>query len=196
MFLRHERHPPGYRGAAVVALHGSWNRTKKDGYKVVTLHPAPDGTFEEREFLTGFLVDDIAIGRPAEVAEGPDGSIYVSDDFGSAVYQISYGNQDSLLVAASTEERSVGYNPATVSDEERVAALSTGSSLLAGEGCLVCHGETTRSDPAHVVLDDLRARYTVDELGEYLASPAAPMPPYDAPQAELRALASYLLETY
>ena len=196
VFLRHERHLPGYRGAAVVALHGSWNRTKKDGYKVVTLHPGPDGTFEEREFLTGFLVDDVAIGRPTEVAEGPDGSIYVSDDFGSAVYQIRYGNQDPVLFVASTEERSVGYNLATVSDEERVAALSMGSSLLASEGCLACHGEIAVGDQAQVVLDDLRARYTVDELGEYLLRPTAPMPPYDVPQAARRALAIYLLETY
>lgn len=91
VFLRHEAHPPEYRDAAVVALHGSWERSQKDGYKVVSLHFGPDGSIEERDLLTGFLANNQALGRPAEVAEGPDGSIYVSDDFASAVYRIRYG---------------------------------------------------------------------------------------------------------
>ena len=42
---------------------------------------ARDGTIEERDFLTGFEVDDDVIGRPVDVAEGPDGAFYVSDDY-------------------------------------------------------------------------------------------------------------------
>ena len=57
-FLRGEGVPTEYRGAAVVALHGSWNRTRKDGYKVVSLHWGADGRIEERDFLTGFLGSD------------------------------------------------------------------------------------------------------------------------------------------
>ena len=91
VFLRHDGHPLGYRDAAIVALHGSWARAEKDGYKVVSLHFGPDGSIEERDLLTGFLVGNRALGRPAGVAEGPDGSIYVSDDFASAVYRIRYG---------------------------------------------------------------------------------------------------------
>ena len=67
-FLRHDAHPLGYRDAAVVALHGSWNRTDKDGYEVVSLHFGADGTVDERAFLTGFLTDDVAVGRPTDVA--------------------------------------------------------------------------------------------------------------------------------
>ena len=74
------------------ALHGSWNRTRKDGYKVVSLHWGPDGRVTERDFLTGFLgpSDDDLIGRPVDVVEGSDGSVYVSDDYAGALYRITY----------------------------------------------------------------------------------------------------------
>ena len=88
-FLRAPDRPAGYERAAVVALHGSWNRTKPDGYKVVSLHWRDDGSIEERDFLTGFLTDDATIGRPAGVTEGPDGAVYVSDDYGGAIYRVS-----------------------------------------------------------------------------------------------------------
>ena len=196
VFLRHDHHPPDYREAAVVALHGSWNRSRKDGYKVVSLHFATDGSIEERDFLTGFLVDDVAIGRPAEVAEGPDGSIYVSDDFGSAVYRIRYGAQSGASITAPADARSVGYDPTAISAQEREAALAVGPAVLAGEGCPVCHVESPSADPTQFVLTDLRARYTIDELMEYLTIPRPPMPPYDAGVEQRRALAIYLLESY
>jgi glucose/arabinose dehydrogenase len=73
-----------------VALHGSWNRTEKDGYEVVSLHWGPDGSISEREFLTGFEVDEDVIGRPVDVAQGPDGAIYVSDDFAGVIYRVAF----------------------------------------------------------------------------------------------------------
>jgi len=90
VFLKGEGVPAAYRGAAIVALHGSWNRTKKDGYKVVSLHWRPDGRIDERDFLTGFLGsnDDDVFGRPVDVVEGPDGSVYVSDDFEGCLYRV------------------------------------------------------------------------------------------------------------
>jgi len=88
-FLRSPGRPPGYERAAVVALHGSWNRSVPDGYKVVSLHWAADGTIEERDFLTGFLGDSGVIGRPAGVAEGPDGAVYVADDYAGVVYRVA-----------------------------------------------------------------------------------------------------------
>jgi glucose/arabinose dehydrogenase len=90
-FLRSETLPSAYRGAALVALHGSWNRTKKDGYRVVSLHwpGAGDEAIESRAFMTGFEVDDDVIGRPVDVAEGPDGAIYVSDDYAGVIWRIT-----------------------------------------------------------------------------------------------------------
>ena len=57
--------PEEWRGAALVALHGSWNRTRKSGYKVVSLHWGADGTIAERDFLVGFEEDENVIGRPS-----------------------------------------------------------------------------------------------------------------------------------
>ncbi len=91
VFLKHSALPAEWRGAALVAQHGSWNRTSKSGYKVVSLHWADDGAIEERDFLVGFEQNENVIGRPVDVAEGADGTIYVSDDYASAVYWVKYG---------------------------------------------------------------------------------------------------------
>lgn len=93
-FLRHDSHPAEYRDAAIVALHGSWNRSTKDGYKVVSLHWGRDADtgeqhIEERDFMWGFLDRGNVIGRPAEIAEDAQGNIYISDDYAHAVYRVS-----------------------------------------------------------------------------------------------------------
>jgi glucose/arabinose dehydrogenase len=88
VFLRSDRQPESFRGRALVALHGSWNRTRKDGYKVVSLAWTGDGTIREEDFLTGFLAEEDVIGRPVDVAEADDGTIFVSDDYAGAVYRV------------------------------------------------------------------------------------------------------------
>jgi glucose/arabinose dehydrogenase len=88
-FVRVAKLPEGYERTALVALHGSWNRSTPDGYKVVALRWRDDSTIEESDFLTGFLNEDGIIGRPAFVTEGPDGAIYVSDDYAGVVYRVS-----------------------------------------------------------------------------------------------------------
>lgn len=87
-FLRSADLPPGFERTALVALHGSWNRSAPDGYKVVALQWQADGSIVERDFLTGFLGPDGIIGRPVWVTEGPDGAIYVSDDYAGVVYRV------------------------------------------------------------------------------------------------------------
>ncbi len=90
-FYRGAAFPERYRGQAFAALHGSWNRTRKSGYKVVLLEwPADGGPIAESDFLTGFEVDEDVIGRPVDVREGPDGALYVSDDFAGAIYRVHY----------------------------------------------------------------------------------------------------------
>ena len=88
-FVREARLPSGYERTALVALHGSWNRKTPDGYKVVALRWREDGSIEESDFLIGFLGTDGIIGRPAFVTEGPDGAIYVSDDYAGVIYRVS-----------------------------------------------------------------------------------------------------------
>lgn len=89
-FLRQSHWPSDYRNAALVALHGSWNRSRKQGYEVVSLHFQPDGTIAERPFATGFEKDEDVIGRPVDVAEGPDGAVYISDDYTGSIYRVVY----------------------------------------------------------------------------------------------------------
>ena len=88
-FYRGSEFPAPYRDAAFVALHGSWNRTRKSGYKVVALEFAPDGV-RERDFVTGFELDEDVIGRPVDVATAPDGALYVSDDYAGAIYRVAW----------------------------------------------------------------------------------------------------------
>jgi glucose/arabinose dehydrogenase len=95
-FYRGSAFPGRYRGQAFVALHGSWNRTTKSGYKVVLLEwPADGGAIVESDFLTGFEVDGNVIGQPVDVQDGPDGALYVSDDFGGAVYRVAYTGESA-----------------------------------------------------------------------------------------------------
>ncbi|MBW2279753.1 MAG: PQQ-dependent sugar dehydrogenase [Deltaproteobacteria bacterium] len=93
-FYRGEGFPARYRGAAFVAQHGSWNRSTKSGYRVVLLEWDDAGTILESDFAVGFEKDEQVIGRPVDVAEGPDGALYVSDDYTGAVYRIEYAGAD------------------------------------------------------------------------------------------------------
>jgi glucose/arabinose dehydrogenase len=86
-FLRHQS-ARFLAGSALVALHGSWNRDTKIGYGIVRLTFAEDGTIEEAPFVTGFEKDDDVIGRPVDVIEAPDGTLFVSDDYADVIYRI------------------------------------------------------------------------------------------------------------
>ena len=84
--------PAEYRGDIFVAMHGSWNRAKRTGYKVVRIkvnNGVAAGDYED--FLTGFVVDDKTVwGRPVGVAVAHDGSLLVSDDGGNMIWRVSY----------------------------------------------------------------------------------------------------------
>ncbi len=95
LFLRHAT-VPGLAGAALVAEHGSWNRSAKDGYQVVAL-TWRDGVIGEAPFLTGFLKDGDVSGRPVDIAEAPDGTIFISDDFGGVIWRVAPAAQKPAL---------------------------------------------------------------------------------------------------
>jgi glucose/arabinose dehydrogenase len=84
--------PADYRGDAFVALHGSWNRSKRTGYKIVRMRTkagVPTGAYED--FVTGFVVDDRGVwGRPVGVAEAHDGALLFTDDTGGTVWRVAY----------------------------------------------------------------------------------------------------------
>ncbi len=89
-FYRGRAFPARYRGAAFVAQHGSWNRTRKSGYRVVALEWQAGGAVRETDFVVGFELEEDVIGRPVDVLEGPEGALYITDDFAGAVYRVTY----------------------------------------------------------------------------------------------------------
>jgi hypothetical protein len=84
--------PPKYRGNAFASLHGSWNRSKRTGPKVITVPVQggiPNGDYED--FMTGFVVDDDAVwARPVGVAVAHDGALLVSEDGNGTVWRIAF----------------------------------------------------------------------------------------------------------
>ncbi len=86
--------PPGYRGQVFLAEHGSWNRSRKVGYRVVRVRLAGDRVAEQAVFAEGLLdpETDTAWGRPVDVQVMPDGALLVSDDLAGAIYRISWRN--------------------------------------------------------------------------------------------------------
>lgn len=91
-FYNGESFPVAYRKSAFVAAHGSWNRARRTGYKVVYV-PTVNGraTGEYVDFMTGFVTDDGDVwGRPVGVAVGRAGELYVTDDAGGCVWRVTY----------------------------------------------------------------------------------------------------------
>ncbi len=85
--------PAEYRNAMFVARKGSWNRTKKIGFDVLTVRADADGrNVTVTPFMTGFLdpASDTFSGRPAYLLQLADGSLLVSDEQLGAIYRISY----------------------------------------------------------------------------------------------------------
>jgi len=85
--------PAEYRGDAFVALHGSWNRSTRTGYKIARVrvdHGVPTGEYED--FLTGFVADDRSVwGRPVGVTVAHDGALLISEDGHGTVWRVAYG---------------------------------------------------------------------------------------------------------
>jgi len=84
--------PAEYRGNIFAAEHGSWNRSKRTGYKIIRVivkDGAPTGEYED--FATGFVVSDSEVwGRPVGVAVDKDGALLVSEDANGTIWRISY----------------------------------------------------------------------------------------------------------
>lgn len=91
-FYTADAFPEAYRGQAFVALHGSWNREQRTGYKVITI-PFKGGkaTGEYVDFMTGFVTKEGKVwGRPVGVTTAKDGALLVSDDEGNAIWRVAY----------------------------------------------------------------------------------------------------------
>ncbi len=87
--------PERYRNAVFIAEHGSWNRSRKNGYRVSVVRLQGNRAVSYEPFVSGWLTggranEERAWGRPADVLVMPDGSLLVSDDQAGAIYRVHY----------------------------------------------------------------------------------------------------------
>lgn len=90
-FYRGDMFPSSYKNDAFVAQHGSWNRSVPDGYRIMRIRFDDKGNAIGKDiFGSGWLQKGSSVGRPVDIAELPDGSLLVSDDYANVIYRISY----------------------------------------------------------------------------------------------------------
>jgi glucose/arabinose dehydrogenase len=92
-FLQNSKIPLPFRNAAVTALHGSWNRTRKTGYKVIIFPWLANGRpGQQADLVSGWLDDESqrAWGRPVDAVPDLDGNLLISDDASGTIYKLSF----------------------------------------------------------------------------------------------------------
>ncbi len=89
-FYTGEMFPAEYRGQIFIAEHGSWNRSKKIGYRITRVRLEGGVPVEYAAFATGWLQNESVSGRPVDLLVLKDGSMLVSDDHRGKIYRISY----------------------------------------------------------------------------------------------------------
>jgi glucose/arabinose dehydrogenase len=97
-FYRGSQFPAEYRGRIFIAEHGSWNRTERSGYRLMTATLDGDRVVNYTPFATGWNgeKEERAWGRPADVLELADGSLLVSDDRANVLYRIHYLSRNDI----------------------------------------------------------------------------------------------------
>jgi glucose/arabinose dehydrogenase len=91
-FLQNPKVPLPFRNAAVTALHGSWNRTRKTGYKVIIFPWLANGKPGQQADLVSGWLDDASQrvwGRPVDVVPDLEGNLLISDDASGTIYKLS-----------------------------------------------------------------------------------------------------------
>lgn len=92
-FYKGNMFPEKFKNSVIIAEHGSWNRTEEAGHTghMLTLVTVENGEATSYEpFITGFLQNNVAWGRPSDVLELKDGSLLVADDKAGRVYRVTY----------------------------------------------------------------------------------------------------------
>ena len=82
--------PAAYRHQIFIAQHGSWNRSKKIGYRIMRVRLEGTRAVQYEVFAEGWLQGETVWGRPVDIQEMPDGALLVSDDYAGAIYRIHY----------------------------------------------------------------------------------------------------------
>jgi len=82
--------PASYHNQVFIAEHGSWNRSRRIGYRITLVRLRENRAVSYEPFAEGWLQDGRVRGRPVDLQVMPDGSMLVSDDKAGAIYRISY----------------------------------------------------------------------------------------------------------
>ena len=149
LFYTGNQFPKRYKNGAFIAFHGSWNRRPEPqmGYFVV-FQPFKNGKpFGDWEiFADGFsgseenTVTGHAARRPCGLAQGPDGSLYISDDKKGAIYKVTY---DENRVTQNLESSKNIMIPKAVSEDaktaDKISAASANGARIYTNYCAVCH---------------------------------------------------------
>jgi len=92
VFYKGKLFPADYRNRIFIAEHGSWNRSTKSGYRVISIKLDGNRVESVEPFISGWLneKEQTSWGRPVDVINLPDGSMLVSDDYADAIYRITY----------------------------------------------------------------------------------------------------------
>ena len=90
LFYTGNMFPDEYDGQILIAEHGSWNRSKKVGYRISLVRMANGKADGYEVFADGWLENEESSGRPVDLLVLDDGSMLVSDDQNGIIYRISY----------------------------------------------------------------------------------------------------------
>jgi glucose/arabinose dehydrogenase len=94
-FYTGDQFPSEYKGDIFATFHGSWNRMKRTGYKVVRVpfdHSTGKAKGEYEDFVTGFVTPEGKVwGRPVGITVAKDGSLLISEDGDDTIWRVSYG---------------------------------------------------------------------------------------------------------
>ena len=90
LFYTGSMFPDEYTGQALIAEHGSWNRSRKIGYRISLVRMIDGAASGYEVFADGWLRDEQVSGRPVDLLVYPDGSLLVSDDQNGVIYRITY----------------------------------------------------------------------------------------------------------
>ena len=112
-FLQGTAFPSHYREGAVVGLHGSWNRQRKTGYKVIYYPWQNARPGEQVELVSGWLNEDTqeVWGRPVDVAVDLAGDLLISDDYSGTIYKLSYRESAPAPTPTPTPEPTPAPTP-------------------------------------------------------------------------------------
>lgn len=154
MFYTGDMFPEKYKNGAFIAFHGSWNRLnfEQAGFKVVFVpmeNGRPTGDYEI--FADGFTGPQQIVStgdatfRPCGLAQGPDGSLYVSDSQKGRVWRIFYYGQGSGITSEAPEE--IMADAGEMEEGAELTGTMAAGKAVYDQYCKVCHMVNGRGVP-------------------------------------------------